>query len=64
VGSRTAILRSGKVSRDGVYGCADLCLLGLGFDELGGEAPTGLQTSLMVNSIFNGWRMEDVWLDK
>jgi peptide/nickel transport system substrate-binding protein len=20
--------------------------------------------TLMVNSIFNGWRMEDVWLDK
>jgi hypothetical protein len=20
--------------------------------------------TVMVNSIFNGWRMEDVWLDK
>jgi len=20
--------------------------------------------TLMVNSMFNGWRMEDVWLDK
>jgi len=20
--------------------------------------------TLMVNSIYNGWRMEDVWLDK
>jgi hypothetical protein len=20
--------------------------------------------SLLINSIFNGWRMEDVWLDK
>jgi peptide/nickel transport system substrate-binding protein len=20
--------------------------------------------TLMVNSLFNGWRMEDVWLDK
>jgi hypothetical protein len=22
------------------------------------------QCAIMVNSIFNGWRMEDVWLDK
>jgi len=21
-------------------------------------------STIMVNSIFNGWRMEDVWLDK
>jgi hypothetical protein len=20
--------------------------------------------TLMVNSLFNGWRMEDIWLDK
>ena len=26
--------------------------------------PTLKGLTLMVNSIFNGWRMEDVWLDK
>ena len=26
--------------------------------------PAGQGLTLMVNSIYNGWRFEDVWLDK
>jgi peptide/nickel transport system substrate-binding protein len=28
------------------------------------EQPYVKGLTIMVNSIFNGWRMEDVWLDK
>jgi peptide/nickel transport system substrate-binding protein len=28
------------------------------------EQPYVNGLTIMVNSIFNGWRMEDVWLDK
>jgi hypothetical protein len=26
--------------------------------------PLGEGLTMMVNSVFNGWRMEDVWLDR
>jgi hypothetical protein len=27
-------------------------------------ASLGERLTMMVNSVFNGWRMEDVWLDR